>query len=119
MLRLLRRSLLLGASLVLSACLSPTLPLPPPDRPDVTSPDASGMVRIRGVAVTKAEVIAWNRASDLLAGQVTTDDASYDFTMRADVGDIIELWYVKGTEQSSSVSVKVPEASAKLPDATP
>lgn len=109
MLRPLRRSLLLGASLVFSACLSPTLPLPPPDRPDVTSPDASGMARIRGTAVPKAEVIAWNRGNDLLAGQVTGDDATYDFMIRADVGDIIELWYVKGTDQSSSVSVKVPD----------
>lgn len=111
MLRLLRRSLLLGASLVLSACLSPTLPLPPPDRPDVSSPDATGMVRIQGTSASRANVVAWNRASDLLAGQVTGTDGRYDFKMAANAGDAIELWYEKGTEQSQSVSVIVPDAA--------
>lgn len=107
----LRRFVLVAtASLALGACLSPTLPLPPPDRPDVSSPDANGLVRIQGVASANAEVIAWNHSSDLLAGQITGSDAAYDFTMRAKAQDVIELWYVKGTDQSPSVTVTVPKA---------
>ena len=107
----LRRYLLLAAStLALASCLSPTLPLPPPDRPDVSAPDASGMVRIQGTAVPKAEVIAWNHANNVIAGQVTGDSAVYDFTIQGQTNDVIELWYHKGNDQSQSVSFKVPDA---------
>jgi len=111
MLRVTRRLLLLVAGLCLASCLSPTLPLPPPDRPGVTAPDENGLVRMQGVAVPKAEVIAWNRQTDLLAGQVTGDDSRYDFTIRGQVGDNIELWYIQGDQESQTVSVVVPSAA--------
>jgi hypothetical protein len=110
MLLVVRRLLLVVAGLCLASCLSPTLPLPPPDRPSVSAPDENGLVRVQGVAVPKAEVIAWNRQSDLLAGQVTGDDSHYDFTIKAQVSDNIELWYIQGDEESQTVSVKVPSA---------
>ncbi len=109
--RVMRRLFLLGAGLCLAGCLSPTLPLPPPDRPDVSSPDESGLVRVQGVAAPQAEVIAWNHNSDLIAGQVTGDDSRYDFTMKADVGDFIELWYVQGSDESETVRITVPAAA--------
>lgn len=105
-----RRLLLLTAGLCLVSCLSPTLPLPPPNRPDVSAPDAEGFARIQGVAAPQAEVIAWNHGNDLIAGQVTGDDSRYDFTMKAEVGDVIELWYVQGSEESQSIRVEVPAA---------
>jgi len=111
MLSALRRFLLLSAGVCLAGCLSPTLPLPPPDRPDVSSPDESGFVRLQGVAPADAEVIAWNHRNDLIAGQVTGDDARYDFTMKAEVNDVIELWYVVGSEESQSVRINVPAAA--------
>lgn len=111
MVRQLRRLVVaVVAALALGACLSPTLPLPPPDRPDVGTPDASGMVRIQGVATPQSQVVAWNHANNLTAGQVLGSDPKYDFELRADVGDLIELWYVKGTDQSQSVVVTVPAA---------
>ena len=109
MVRVMRRLLLpLLAALCLVSCLSPTLPLPPPDRPDVSSPDDSGFVRLQGVAAPRSEVIAWNRASDLIAGQVTGDDSRYDFTMKAAVSDNISLWYIQGDEESQTGTVTVP-----------
>lgn len=108
MLRVLRRLLLLTAGLCLVGCLSPTLPLPPPDRPDVSAPDENGLVRLQGVAAPQAEVIAWNHDTDLIAGQVTGDDSRYDFTIAAEPNDFIELWYVVGSEESQSVRVIVP-----------
>ena len=110
MLRLLRRCLLIGVGLCVAGCLSPTLPLPPPDRPDVSAPDADGLVRIQGLAPAQAEVIAWNHNNNLIAGQVTGDDSRYDFTIKGDVNDFIELWYAQGTDESSSIRITVPAA---------
>ncbi len=108
--RVMRRLLLLTAGLCLLGCLSPTLPLPPPNRPDVSSPDAEGFVRLQGVAAPQAEVIAWNHRTDLIAGQVTGDDSRYDFQIKAEASDVIELWYVQGSEESQSIRVVVPAA---------
>ena len=108
MLRVMRRLLLLAAGVCLVSCLSPTLPLPPPDRPDLSAPDASGLVRLQGVAAPQAEVIAWNHNTDLIAGQVTGDDSRYDFTIKAQANDLIELWYVQGSDESQSIRIVVP-----------
>jgi hypothetical protein len=108
MLRVMRRLLVLTAGVCLASCLSPTLPLPPPNRPDVSAPDESGLVRLQGVAAPRAEVIAWNHGTGLIAGQVTGDDSRYDFTMKAKAEDIIELWYIQGTEESQSIRIPVP-----------
>ena len=106
--RVMRRLLLLAAGVCLVSCLSPTLPLPPPDRPDLSAPDASGLVRLQGVAAPQAEVIAWNHNTDLIAGQVTGDDSRYDFTIKAQANDLIELWYVQGSDESQSIRIVVP-----------
>lgn len=109
MIRVLRRLLLLSAGLAAVSCLSPTLPLPPPDRPDLSAPDSNGLVRVQGTAAPQSEVVAWNHANDVIAGQVTHDSARYDFTIQANVGDSIELWYIQGDQESQSVRVSVPE----------
>jgi hypothetical protein len=98
------------AGLCLAGCLSPTLPLPPPAKPDVSSPDENGLARIQGIASPKVEVFAWNHANDQIAGQVTGDDSRYDFRIPASVGDRIEVWYARGTDESTSVTVIVPAA---------
>jgi hypothetical protein len=108
MLRVMRRLLVLAAGVCLVSCLSPTLPLPPPSRPDVTAPDEGGLVRLQGVAAPRVEVIAWNHRTDLIAGQVTGDDSRYDFTIQAEANDLIELWYVEGSEESQTVRITVP-----------
>lgn len=111
--RLLRRLLLLGAGLSLASCLSPTLPLPPPSRPDVGAPDASGYARLQGYAAPRVEVIALNRSNQQIAGQVTGDDSRYDFRIPAEAGDMIDLWYIDGDKESPTVVVKVPEQPAE------
>ena len=108
MLRVLRRCFLIAAGLCVASCLSPTLPLPPPDRPDVSAPDTSGLVRIQGLAAPQAEVIAWNHNNDLIAGQVTGADSRYDFTIKGEANDFIELWYTQGTDESPSIRLTVP-----------
>jgi hypothetical protein len=103
-----RRLLLPLAGLCLAGCLSPTLPLPPPDRPDVSAADENGLVRLQGVAAPSAEVIAWNHNNDLIAGQVTGADAHYDFTIKGAANDVIEFWYVVGSDESQSIKLNVP-----------
>ena len=108
MVRLTRRLLPLLAGLCLASCLSPTLPLPPPDRPDVSASDENGLVRIQGIAAPKSQVIAWNHANNVLAGQVTDASSRYDFTIQAQANDFIELWYMQGSDESQSVQFTVP-----------
>ena len=108
MIRLGRRLMLSAAGLCLAAgCLSPTLPLPPPAAPEVTAPDASGMVRVTGVADTYAEVFVWNRNTDVIAGQVTRDSPSYSILIAASTDDTLQVWYIKGDDESPSVKVRV------------
>jgi hypothetical protein len=109
MARPLRRLLLGLAGLCLASCLSPTLPLPPPSKPDVSSPDENGYVRLQGIAKPKVEVIAWNHDNDLIAGQVTGETSNYDFLIKGASNDVIELWYIEGSDESSSIKIIVPE----------
>ena len=111
MARPLRRLLLGLAGLCLASCLSPTLPLPPPSKPEVSGPDESGYVRLQGSAARQSEVIAWNHNNDLIAGQVTGDSSLYDFRILGQANDVIELWYIQGSDESSSIKVVVPEAA--------
>jgi hypothetical protein len=111
--RLLRRLLLSLAGVCLAGCLSPTLPLPPPSRPDVSAPDESGYARLQGFAAPQVEVIALNRNNKQIAGQVTGDDSRYDFKIPAQSGDVLDLWYIDGDDESQTVVVKVPEPPAE------
>jgi hypothetical protein len=108
--RRLRRLLFSLAGLGLVGCLSPTLPLPPPSRPDVSAPDESGYARLQGFAAPRVEVLALNHGNEKLAGQVTGADSRYDFKIPAESGDLIELWYVDGSDESQTVTVEVPAA---------
>lgn len=100
-------------AVLLSGCLSPTLPLPPPSRPDVTSPDDDGFIRISGVVQSRATVFARNQRTDEIVGEVTGADGAYDLTMRADVGDRIAVWQSVYTKESGSTEVVVPDVTVE------
>jgi hypothetical protein len=93
-----RRSWLVGTALLAAGCLSPTLPLPPPSEPSVSSSE-SGLVRLTGSVAPESEVIALNHDNDLISGQYTTS-GSYDFTIQAQDRDWLSLWYVNDTLES-------------------
>ncbi len=97
------------AGLVAGACLSPTLPLPPPARPELAGPDAAGNVRLTGRAPGEVRVSALNVRTDLISGQQTHPDGAYDFTIAADPGDRLTFWYTKDGENSAALVVIVPE----------
>jgi hypothetical protein len=105
--RLQRRSLLAGALLAV-ACYSPTLPLPPPGKPEVSAiVGQPGYYRLVGRVEPQADVFARNRRTDLNAGQFTSS-GSYDFVVQGEEGDQMELWYIVGADVSPRVAFLLP-----------
>jgi hypothetical protein len=100
---------LAGAALFAVGCLSPTLPLPPPSDPMVSATETEGLVRVQGSVAPQSEVFALNRNTNLIAGQ-HTESGLYDFTIAAQEGDSLSLWYVHDTVESTSADflVKLP-----------
>lgn len=90
-------------------CLAPTLPLPPPARPEITAPDESGMVHIRGSVRSGAEVFAKNRRTLQIVGEETDETGDYDLVMAAESNDRIVVWYTDGVDDSDLVEVLVPD----------
>jgi len=107
-----RRALLvvLGVALLLpSACLSPTLPLPPPGQPEtIEGPNDNGYVRLTGLVAPNSRALAKNRKTDRGAFQDTADDGRYDMSLEAQPGDEILLSYVLQGEMSQVVSFRIP-----------
>lgn len=104
-----RRGWLIGLSLAATACLSPTLPLPPPSKPVVEGPDQQGMVTLDGYVEGEATVFAANPRTGEIRGQFTGPDGHYRFAIAAVVGDELELWYQVGTTTSPGIVFKVPK----------
>ena len=107
-----RRALIaLGLAVVLlpSACLSPTLPLPPPGRPDtIEGPDQNGYVRLTGVVPPLAVANAWNLTTQKGANHRTQEDGRYDLVFGALAGDEILLWYNLDRENSPAIRFEIP-----------
>jgi hypothetical protein len=96
------------APALLSACLAPTLPLPPPDRPNVEGPDASGSIRMTGTTPERGAVVyALNDRTDQIVGQRTSASDTYELVMAAQVGDAITFWYTVGADQSPTIEFEV------------
>ena len=100
-------------SLGLGACLSPTLPLPPPEQPDVEGPDPeTGQVRLRGSVPAESDVLAMNLRTNEIRGE-HTDDGFYDFYLGAEIGDEIALYYRKATVESPSIVFMIRDPNAQ------
>lgn len=94
-----RRRWLVVAALFAAGCLSPTLPLPPPSDPTVSSTDTAGLVRLTGTVEPDSDVFAKNHSTGLITGQYTKTGL-YDFTIQAQDRDAITLWYSQGNTDS-------------------
>ena len=102
------------ALLAAPSCLSPTLPLPPPERPQVDGPDPeTGEVRLRGSVPSKAQVHAINLRTFEIRGQVVGVDGLYDFFLAAEIGDEISMYYRKGTTESQSIIFMIRDPNAE------
>jgi hypothetical protein len=91
------------AGLIAFGCASPTLPLPPPSRPDVAGPDGTGTVNLTGGVPSRAQAFALNTRTSVIVGQQTGESGQYDMRLKAEVGDEVEFWYQSGTTDSASV----------------
>lgn len=102
-----RRGLLCVFAVVTVGCLAPTLPLPPPGEPTISGPDEVGQVRLAGRVPRGSWVTAINRNTDLGYIQAAPE-GSYDFEIRASVGDAIVLWYELDGEDSLPLEFEIP-----------
>lgn len=97
---------------LLVGCLSPTLPLPPPARPDVSVPSSDGYVRVQGVVPALTLAVVQNRANGFVAGKETGENGKYSVTLLAESGDRLDIWYLDGNDRSPPTTVIVPDAPA-------
>jgi hypothetical protein len=103
----LRRSVLVATAWVLTGCLSPTLPLPPPGEPTVTD-QGDGTYMLTGNVPPNSEVYALNTRTMFINGQATGETGEFAFTLQAQARDPIELWYTSGTRESQITSFEIP-----------
>jgi hypothetical protein len=95
------------AVLLVGGCLSPTLPLPPPNRPEVEQL-SQALVQVRGrVPEPAAPVLALNTNSGRYAGDTADDRGEFEFEIAARRGDVLELWYEARGRRSASVVVVI------------
>ena len=106
--RLPRRLLLVGFGLFGFSCLAPTIPMPPPSRPDIEGPDAEGLVVLTGAAEPGAHVYAENERTGDIRGQRTAT-GEYRIVIGARVDDWMSLFYIHNSEVSPSVRFIIPE----------
>lgn len=102
-----RRLFCVAAAFALTACLAPTLPLPPPAEPNISGPDEAGLVHLSGNVHANAWVFALNRQSNAGTFQGTGPDGAYALTLPAAVGDTLVLWYESDGDVSESLLVEV------------
>jgi hypothetical protein len=117
MVRVARRMVVLLAALAVvlgAGCLSPTLPLPPPSRPDtIEGPDEQGNVRLAGNVMPDAVVHALNNSTSLEAGQRVDDSGRYDFFIGAQVGDEILFYYEADAAISPHIIFTIPDPALR------
>lgn len=101
---------------LLSACQSPTLPLPPPSEPDyMTSQDGdyAEIIGGSGTAIPDALVMIFN--ADLGRGVIVTAGPQGEFTARiptsfAETGyNTVEIWQRHGRADSTSITKLIHE----------
>ena len=96
------------------ACTSPTLPLPPPAAPLISSgtePDTFKLASVNG-AEANALIIVVNRDETLarnkrVTGTIADENGSWDATVFAKRGDVLDITQESGTTSSPSTSVTV------------
>lgn len=97
-----------------SGCTSPTLPLPPPAAPLIssgTSPDTFKLTSMQG-AEPNALIVVVNRDETLardkrVTGTIADGNGSWDATVIAKTGDVLDISQESGTARSASTTVTV------------
>ncbi|MDC0747062.1 hypothetical protein [Polyangium mundeleinium] len=117
-----RRSLLrfLAAAFLaaLPGCLSPTLPLPPPEPPDAISPQAAtpGLWTISGPCLEGAIVIVFNERTGM--GAVVEDrdrDGRYEVAIEAELCDLAWVAQDLGEDESARTTFVIQDRTPSGP----
>ena len=95
-------------------CTSPTLPLPPPTAPVISvgsDPDTFKLASVEG-AEPNALILVVNRNEALprnkrVTGTLADYQGSWDTTVVAKVGDLLDVSQESGTSRSASTTVTV------------
>lgn len=96
------------------ACLSPTLPMPPPSPPDVELV-GQGQYRLSGAIPKPGVVLVLNARTRIVTGEKT--DVQYSFVANAEPGDRMAIWYTSGLDSSDSTWFTIPGNPGAPPDA--
>jgi len=99
----LRLTALAVSLLAAAACLSPTLPLPPPEDPDTIQPSAehSGYWRVSGECYTGAMVTLFNdRTRKGVVVEDTDRNGRFSVEIEADVCDLVMISQEVVTEEN-------------------
>jgi len=115
--RIARRFLLLaGLTLALGqACLSPTLPMPPPEEPQVTAGSEPDTVLVSGrvpYAYSMVWAVNWSQAElddpRAVGGDQSDDEGAYAFELRGREGEFCEIWYEYHGDKSQIRQFEIP-----------
>jgi hypothetical protein len=99
---------LCGAVLVAS-CYSPTLPLPPPVKPEISMTE-TGAYHLQGGVLPDSQVSALNERTNIIDGQQADHVGSYSFDLKGgQPGDVIELWYRYANDLSTAAVFELPD----------
>lgn len=109
-----RRWLLALAAALVVACTSPTLPLPPPTTPTITTgsePDTVHLASVQG-AEPNALIIVINRDTALaknkrVSGTIADEVGSWDLDVAAKPGDVLDISQESGATRSPTISITV------------
>lgn len=97
-------------------CVSPTLPLPPPETPVITTGSAPGryvLAGSKGAALPDAFVIAINESPSLdrekrVTGTQAQADGAWRMEIYASPGDIVDVSQERSDQRSTSLTVRIP-----------
>jgi hypothetical protein len=114
--RLPRRKVLAWAGLSVlgaPACLSPTIPLPPPEVPD-TLQVGEGRYKLRGALPFVARVIVRNERTSLIVGLENV--LLYELEVLAEATDTMILWYETDVDISSPAIFRLDRTNPIIQD---
>jgi hypothetical protein len=99
----------------LAACLSPTLPLPPPEEPSIGPGTDADHVKLAvpcGGAVPGAIIVIFNSNTTVppdqaVSGSLVTNCGAWDANVYAHMGDFLTITQEIGTERSQPAVIQV------------
>lgn len=104
-----------AVSAILLACTSPTLPLPPPALPTISTGESVQSYHLKSEhgSIANALVIAVNRDAtlkpeDRVAGTIADANGSWEMDVVGKPGDVLDLSQESGSDRSPSIDVTLP-----------